>query len=171
MVASVKLTATVDSEQVTHLLLRHEYALEPAALATFLQTRVDPILKARARERFQNEGDEIVGRWAPLATATQEIRSQRGYGPAHPINHRTGALERFITGFKADVEVTPYGAKLEIGNRTPGVELRKKLQTAQTGKKKPFTVPRPVLGIGPRDLELVMTALHFHLVDSIRGGP
>lgn len=45
------------------------------------------------RRRFRDEGPG----WRPLADSTQQERARLGYGPAHPILHRTGSLEDSLT--------------------------------------------------------------------------
>lgn len=138
-------------------------ALNPVAIAGFLGAEVDPYLRGRARDRFAQEGDDAVGGWAPLREATQDIRAQMGYGPAHPINVRTGELERYITGSPNRITVAPWGAALNFPGNPPAGELHDKLLIAQIGGGERNTVPRPVLGLSETDLAWVLTALAFHV--------
>lgn len=46
---------------------------------------------------FATEGSSTGAPWQPLARSTQQQRKRMGFPPAHPILHRTGALERALT--------------------------------------------------------------------------
>lgn len=153
-----------DDRGVAAMLGRLEMALEPASIAAFLGARVDPILKKRAKDRFRSEGDDVSGKWEPLASSTQSIRASQGYGPAHPINIRTGQMEAYITGFRPDITIEPgLGARLDFPGGSPSESVTDKIRVAQQGDAR--TPRRPVLGVNERDLELVMVALAFHIAD------
>lgn len=155
-----------DDRGVVAMLERLEHALEPTSIAAFLGTRVDPILKSRAKSRFRGEGDDVTGAWAPLASATQSIRASQGYGPSHPINVRTGEMEAYITGFRPDITIEPgVGARLDFPGGSPNQSITDKIRVAQQGASHPPTPRRPVLGVNERDLELVMVALAFHIAE------
>lgn len=146
-----------ESLGVLRMLEALDTALNPAAIATFLGAQVVPYLQARATARFASEGDDVVGGWAPLKQATQDIRSQQGYGSAHPINRRTGELERFITEGSGDLQVHPWGASVSLPGRLPDSEMAAKVTRAQVGDDR--TVARPVLGMNERDLAFVLLSL------------
>jgi len=152
-------------EQMLHVL---DTALNPVAIGAFLGGVVGPFLEGRARSRFANEGDDAVGKWAPLQQTTVDIRESQGYGGAHPINHRTGELEEFITGSGNYTTVHPWGATLQFPGASPIGEMEEKVRTAQMGKSAQYkggsdTVPRPVLGLSETDLVYVMSALALHI--------
>lgn len=135
--------------------------LTPPSLALFLSETVDRYLISRISERFNSEGDDAVGKWAPLAPATQKIRASRGYGAAHPINVRTGELRRFVEGASNRlISEDPTGAMLSRPSRASG-RVREKLAGAQQGE---FPAPpRPVLGLSMTDMAFTMTALEAYI--------
>jgi hypothetical protein len=139
-------------------------ALSVTGLAQFLYGMVGPWVKQRAADRFQTEGDDVTGRWAPLQEATVRIRESAGHGGEHPINVRTGELEAYITGGQIGVVSSPGLGVLKYPKDPPKtIALKTKLSTAQRGRTNPSTVPRPVLGLGERDLAQVMVMLAFHV--------
>lgn len=147
-----------DQAGVKEMLRRVEVALSPVGLETFMKQIVEPWLQSRARDRFQDEGDDAVGAWLPLKPATVAIRSQR-WGGEHPINRRTGELENYIT--QSTANVAPLGAGVVLtypGDKATG-ELIKKVETAQVGRIAPSTMPRPVLGMNETDLTVVLGGL------------
>lgn len=147
-----------DSVGVQRTLEHLEAKLSPPGLTTWIEADVDPWLRERAQARFTNEGDDVSGLWLPLSPYTQNIRNQMGYGPDHPINVRTGALEDYITS-AGNVYPTGVGVTLEAPGGTVAPDMAAKLVTAQQGSSFPATPPRPVLGVNERDLEAVMVTL------------
>jgi hypothetical protein len=63
---------------------------------------VDQAFHAIVAQQFASEGEHGGRPWAPLARSTQLSRARRGLGPAHPILHATGDLERSLTSLNAD---------------------------------------------------------------------
>lgn len=169
---SVSLDIRVEDAALELVLARLETGLSGAGIATFLGATVDPYLRDRARARFQAEGDDAVGRWLPLASATQEIRQSQGYGPAHPINHRTGELERYITDSPNALTITPVGASLDLPGKPATGELQRKVRVAQQGDPggsgQGATPPRPVMGVSEKDIIFVQSALSIYLGEMIR---
>lgn len=153
---------------VQNMLEQLDSALSPVGLAAFLHGSVEPWIQQRAANRFANEGDDVSGKWAPLAEATIEIREHAGFGGSHPINKRTGELEEYITQGSFDIQALPTMATLKYPKDPPkSGHLREKVKTAQKGKASPSTVARPVLGMNERDLTHVLTTLAFFIQ---RGG-
>lgn len=167
----------VDKKDVDRHMRAIEDSLRGNSMMLFHQLATQQILRNRARERFAKEGDAVSGRWARLLDSTQDIREHAGYGPAHPINKRTGELENYITN--GNNQFT-YGADFANffmpgrGSRT----ARAKLATAQGGRPaggpmpdgwggtKPSpspTVPRPVIGMDAVDLAHVVAAFPIWL--------
>lgn len=156
-----------EDAEVEALLSRLDVLLSPAALAEFfLGGLVEPYLLSRIENRFDEEGDDVTGGWAPLKEATQAIRASQGYGAAHPINKRTGEMYNHLMhgGNKTPM---PFGASMEIPDREPYGDLYDKIVTAQMGKER--TVPRPVLGMNITDLSVVLMELERYLVKGSKG--
>lgn len=63
---------------------------------------VDDVFHAIVRQQFATEGQHGGNTWPALARRTQLERRSLGYGPAHPILRRTGALERSLTTINSD---------------------------------------------------------------------
>jgi hypothetical protein len=152
-----------DSSGVQAMLNHLDTALNPVAVAGFLGATVDPYLRMRMSDRFRKEGDDVVGKWTPLAQVTQDIRQKQGFGSAHPINRRTGRLEDFIVGSPNQLTIHSLGATLTLPGNKPLGEMKDKVETAQKGRLRPHTLPRPVLGMNERDLAFVLTALAFYV--------
>jgi hypothetical protein len=164
----------VQSENVEERLQRMETGFSASAWAAFLFGVVGPYLQQRAEQRFQTQGDEAVGgKWLPHHPATAHFRTSQGF-PEGPINHRTGELERYITGGQgAAIPVGPT-ALLTFPDPSIGLgeDLYEKLRTAQKGKPKPKTPPRPVLGLGGQDAIFVVASMAFYAQKVVDGmGP
>lgn len=152
----------VDSHDLERTLAVLQSRLSSPGLSMFLQGAVAPWLKQRAEERFAGEGDDVSGPWLPLAESTQDIRSRGdwGVGASHPINVRTGDLERWITEGGSTILPWAHGAMMIYPeSSSPDPVLATKIKTAQAGKSRPKTPPRPVLGVNERDLAYVMGSL------------
>jgi hypothetical protein len=167
-VADVEISG--DSRAVDLMMAGLTRAFGPAAITyNLLQDRVYPILEERATERFQEEGDEVVGKWSPLKPYTQEQRAKGGFGPAGPINVRTGALKAHVLERPPDVVPNTLGGTLWFPKRGGAGKSLKKVQTAQMGDPKTRTVPRPVLGVGLQDMELILIAVGVHIAQNQHG--
>lgn len=142
---------------------------EAAITYNFLQDRVYPILEERAERRFASEGDEMTGKWSPLTPFTQEMRAQGGFGPAGPINVRTGAMKRHILQREPEAIPMPTGGTLYFPKRGGAGKTLQKMRTAQQGEKKSGTPPRPVVGVSVRDMELILVALAAHIAQNQNG--
>jgi hypothetical protein len=163
----IDIDITGDAQYVNKMIAHLEMKLGPQGLNAFLSMTIFPYLLNRAKERFQNEGDDVVGKWTPLAPATEVIRQSMGLGGAHPINVRTGELERYITQGSATAAVQSYpgGSVLQHPASKPQGKLKNKVQVAQRGDPK-FArgVPaRPVLGMNESDFGFTMAALAFYV--------
>jgi hypothetical protein len=133
-------------------------------LRFFLADEVDPYLQDRIDQRFINEGDDAVGKWLPLSTATEAIRQASGFGGAHPINERYGDMHNFLTGEHGEATAFAGGAELVFPG--PGVDPLNatKIETAQIGKAFPPTPPRPVVALSPVDEEDVLNDLTDYIL-------
>jgi hypothetical protein len=167
-VAFLDIELISDTAGVTAMLAYLDRVLSPGGMGAFLGLNIGPYLQSRARDRFQSEGDDVTGPWAPLASSTEEVRARQQVGPAHPINRRTGELERYITDGQFRVVAHSLGATLTFPGTTPARQsIRQKMEVAQQGRISPPTVARPVLGMNERDLAYVVATLAFFIE---RGG-
>lgn len=160
---SVRIIIDVDSENVEQMLARTTLALSTVGMYAFLHGVVTPWLKKRAEDRFAAEGDDVSGMWAPLEAYTQQVRSAGGYGAEHPINRRTGELERYITQGGGDVISAGGFSQLTFPGDAPTGREATKVATAQIGATYPSTPARPVLGVNEVDLSFVLAALATHV--------
>lgn len=161
--AGISISIWGDDAGVQGMLHLLDTSLNPVAIAGFLGATVDPYLRTRARNRFRDEGDDAVGSWAPLKESTQDIRAQSDYGAAHPINVRTGELERYILDSPNRLTIAPWGSALTLPGTPPAGVLKDKVSIAQIGGGEYNTRPRPVLGLSETDLGFVLTELAFYI--------
>lgn len=161
--ALVDLDIDVQEGDVERMLEAVNTFLSPFALMGFLSSTVSPYIRKRAKDRFRTEGDEVSGKWAALRPATQDFRenSNLPISPKHPINRRTDDLFDYVTNSPDAVTALPgIGAQLTYPGKTPtNPWVTEKVKTAQKGKARPKTVPRPVLGVGMNDLVYVVGAI------------
>lgn len=159
------LEVTIDTVDLEATLVRMETSLSPIGLSIFLIGGVLPWVKERAQARFTDEGDDVSGKWAPLETSTQEFRTNGpwGVGASSPINKRSGDLEDYITKSNATLATGADSAYMVYPDRAPTGALDEKVRTAQSGKDKPKTPPRPVLGLNETDLAYTMQILQFYV--------
>ena len=160
----------IDTSDVQEVLESLDTAHSPEALAAFMAGTIGPYLQERARLRFAKEGDDVSGPWAPLSATTQAFRESGGFPPDHPINHRTGRLEYYITGTPAGATPTSSGgAMLTFPGTPPTGETARKVATAQYGRANPRTPARPVLGINEGDVAFTTMALHHYIETAAQG--
>lgn len=177
MTAFIDVQITGDERQVMGMLNSLHAAMAPQAIAQFLSVIILPYLRQRIRERFQSEGDEATGPWASLAEATREVRASGiasgayfGITPSHPINVRTGSMERYLTQVNSVPVITSESVTLNFPGRQIPMrdQLRTKIERAQTGDAR--TPARPVLGLSERDLFFTVGALAQHIATFARLG-
>lgn len=137
--------------------------MSPAGATAFLGTQVGPYLRRRAGERFEHEGDDVVGKWAPLRPATVVMREASNYPVAgdHPINHLSGELENWVVDGGWNAYPDTFGASMTYPGTRPSGLLAKKVKTAQSGDRASNTVARPVLGVNEADMLWMLTAYKF----------
>lgn len=152
------LHTTVEAQDVYDALDNLATLLSPSGLIAFLGGHVGPYLSRRAEDRFASEGDDVTGPWKPLSEATIRLRAEQGFA-AGPINHRTGELEDWVVDGGWFAYPVGEGATLRFPGQNPTGELRSKVQTAQGGRAKPMTDPRPVLGVNEVDLLFMQSSL------------
>lgn len=157
------LDVTIETSDLEATLTRLETSISPMGLSIFLIGGVLPWVKQRAQERFANEGDDVSGKWAPLEPSTQEFRANGpwGVGPSSPINRRSGDLEEYITKSNSTIIAAVDSAVMVYPDAAPTGPLKEKVETAQSGKAKPKTTARPVLGLSEVDMVYTMQSLQF----------
>lgn len=166
--ANALLQFYIDEDTATSKITSLERMLSGPSLLAFMKAQVEPYLIKRARLRFANEGDEVVGAWAPLTAATQRYRSDQGFGADHPINIRTGELFGFITRGANEFTSNPKSATIFMPGRGGGAYLRQKVRTAQQGKpSNPKTPARPVLALGANDLIHTLERLALYITEGV----
>lgn len=155
----------VGSRRSVEKMLDHlDSALSPIGMQVFMNGRIGPWLRERAKARFRDEGDDAVGRWKALSEPTQEWREGYGFGPSHPINRRTGELEEYVTNAPSRVTTSQGFALLTWPGEPPGNPITsKKFATAQQGSDRPLTDRRPVVALGESDLIHTLSQLAFHV--------
>lgn len=155
---AVQFDVEVDDSDVQRMLARFDAVLVPTNLALFLRHVADPWFTGRAISRFRNEGDDVSGAWAPLKPYTVEQRESAGFPGEHPINHRTGEMERYIAQGSRTFMLGAQQATMRMPGRG-NATFNKKLAVAQRGAAFPRTVARPVIGMNERDLGVMLFAL------------
>lgn len=153
----------IDSHDLQHDLDALIMLMSPAGAEAFLGTTVGPYIRRRAGERFANEGDDVVGKWAPLRPATVAMRQASNWavGGDHPINHLSGEMERWVVDGGWDAYPDSFGATMRYPGSVPTGNLAKKVKTAQSGDPASRTVARPVLGVNEADMLWMVTAYAF----------
>jgi len=151
------------ADEALQKLLIMQMRLGPVQMPHFMRTMVGEYLQARVDQRFEGEGDDVVGLWFQLRNSTRAIRSRQGFGAAHPINRRTGKLHDWVRTYKVNNSTLTMPG-------TPGdAQLKSKLKVAQVGGY-PTTQgdrlgpsmpapPRPVIGLGWNDAAAIVTGL------------
>lgn len=161
------MTDSVNSAQVDELLDNMELALSPAAFIAFLAGEVEPLFQEIARENFDAEGTRNDP-WPELAYNTQRRRQELGFGPAHPINIRTGHLEDYILSNGVITELEG-GAEWVWPRPTSDAELSKKFKTAQRGDGRSNTPERPIVEASEQDFLTVITLLEDQIISHLTG--
>lgn len=169
--SSVDVVITGNAAGILAMLNKIDSAFSPVGMARFMNTRVVPELRERARGRFAQEGDDASGKWAPLSPATVSIRQAGidsghfvGITASHPINVRTGDMEEYITQGSGDITHEGIGnISLHYPSRSlPSKKsIADKVRRAQVGDTR--TAKRPVLAVSETDLSFVVSNLAFHI--------
>lgn len=162
----------VDSSDVFVMLLALENALGPESMRRFLEGVMVRRIQERAQARFASEGgDDAVDPWEQLHPVTVEMREWQGFPGEHPINRRTGEMERYITNnYGRSVAGVGMAEMTYPGNPPGNRELAKKVYTAQAGwvDAQGRTNPRPVLAWGSSDLVFAVNALEAWILARVQ---
>lgn len=162
----IDIQITGDSRDVEMRLMGMQRAFESERVAAWLVAAVDPYLRAKIDYSFGKETDPEGEPWLPLSPATVAIRQGKHFSGQHPINVRTGQMKRHLLDTPPRIAITTLGATMWSPGDTGSPETAKKVKTAQLGGQTPEgrNVPaRPVLGVGPEDLETILIYLAIHI--------
>jgi len=182
----VDMTIMVDEHEVQAALQALWWAVSGSSLRRFHIVATSPMLRERARERFQNEGDSAVGSWQELTESRQDIREHAGFPRDHPINHATGELENFILNSPDDITWGAGWAAFYLPRNTRSPRLVGKMVTAQQGRpaghhmpvgwgpgngvkypKSVATPARPVVGLDMTDMAHLIGALEIFIAGEV----
>ncbi len=153
-----------EMEDVYRMFSMIEFRLSAPMAMFFLAHTMEPWLRDRAEARFDAEGDDAAGRWQALHPTTEHFRQSQGFPASHPINHRTGELERYITQEPGRTAGVAGGVQLTFPGTPPGSKwLTQKLETAQRGRSYPSTPARPVLAVSWADMNFYMSVLAHYI--------
>ena len=171
----MRIDIDIQADDVFHILDRLDTAFSPEGMSRFMATQALPHLRARAKGRFEGEGDDASGKWAPLKDSTVSIRAsgiRTGLWPDilpdHPINQRTGIMHDYIVKGRAEIMTTDASTTMFFpGRRPPTPQLMKKVQRAQQGDRR--TQPRPVLAISQVDVNELSVRLAYFIGRVVTG--
>lgn len=161
---SFVITFELDKQYLDTLVTELDQRLDALGLVAWLDRVVSPYIRARIGIRFAGEGDDVSGSWNPLTVATQQIRMNQGFGPG-PINRRYGQLYDFLMNSPGISVAAGFGAELTHPGPTGDWRTKVKLQTAQSGKSRPKTPARPVIGLNNNDYLFISSELTAYLIE------
>jgi len=163
-VSDITIGIDVNSADTDAVCARLIALLSPPGLEEFMHVGPDQILHERIAQRFDNEGDDVVGQWAQLRPSTVAIRTAKGFDGAHPINRRTGEMYDFLME-PGRVGSDKGGTALQIPGRAASGELFDKIKTAQVGRRTPpVTGRRRVLGMNEKDAEAILERFNTWII-------
>lgn len=164
---SFVVTITVDKDNVGHIFSTLSGNLMGGSISVWLRDEVDVYLRRRMEQRFTGEGDDVVGKWLPLASATEKIRAAKHFPPAHPINERTHYMRDWLTGYDGQIQATGVDVTLTQPGQVAAPLTQQKINTAQHGKSYPQTPPRPVIGVNSADSDWIQNSLVHYMFSGI----
>jgi hypothetical protein len=162
----ISVKVDVDDSLVQNAMRLLDGILGGPSLGLYLKTGGAQVLQNRASARFDNEGDDASGPWAPLSPVTQRIRRSLGYGPSSPINVRTGKMKEWILSDSGIHTNTASAATMVWPGPTPTNVISRKFATAQTGERS--SAIRPVVAANAVDLDLLLNGV-AHWVTELAG--
>lgn len=160
-----------DSRDVARRLMGMDRAFQADRMAAWLVTGVDPLLRQNTDRNFGSESFDGEP-WQSLKPYTVSERERHGFPGEHPINVRTGQMKRHLLDDPPRIAVQTLGATLWSPGDEGSGTTAKKVKIAQMGGTTPegHHVPaRPVLGVGPEDLEAVLISLAIHIASHQSG--
>lgn len=156
----------VDSVEARRALERGEEAVSSTFFIAFLRTKVVNYLKMRVESRFRAEGDDASGKWLPLQASTVKIRQSEGFPGAHPINVRTGDMQRVTHDSNGEIFDEGYSSTLVWPGEIDSGAIADKYRVAQAGGRQEGrrdTPPRPIVALGERDVRDILSMLDVEL--------
>jgi hypothetical protein len=176
LLPQVRVEVDVDPFYTELMVQRVMEVLSGPNLENFLQTQAFPHFQDEIVQRFAHQGDRKSGHWPDLSDATQNIRSQEGFGPDWPVNIRTEEMFNEVTE-SADFSAGMASAEMMLPGRGLHGPVVEKLATAQLGKSGNKmsanfgpTPPRPVLAVDETDLEVLLERLNGFIITGVVGG-
>jgi hypothetical protein len=170
---SPSISTSIDSKQTDRLIEKIWTAVSPVSLEAWLQGPGHQHFEDEIVNRFAYQGDRQTGQWPDLSEATQNIRSQQGFGSDWPVNIRTEEMFSTLT-HDADFFMGEGSAEMNLpGDVSSGVA--KKIKTAQEGSNNnPIpgfgpTPPRPVLAADEGDLAALLVSLNGWIIAAVAG--
>lgn len=164
---SFVLTFELEKQYLDMLVQELDQRLDAGDLASWLRNVVSPFIRARIGVRFSGEGDDVSGSWHPLTVVTQQIRANKGFPASGPINQRYGQLYSFLMSAPGIATMAGDGALLIHPGPAPDWRTEVKLKTAQSGKGRPSTPARQVIGLNNNDYMFISSELTAYLMDGI----
>lgn len=174
--ALIDFAITGDDSDVSAMLGALDSCFSVQGMTDFMFNDAAPWLRERGRQRFESEGDDAVGMWAPLKPVTQDIRRWginagywSGIAPDHPINQRSHAMYDFVVRGRGEMVFSPGLTSFHFpGRRVPNkLGMDKKVRRAQFGDGR--TPRRPVLGMSQVDAMEIITQLSYFVVNRVSG--
>ncbi len=175
--ADTRMSIVMDAsgtEQVVEMIIDR---VSGQSLYRYLEGPVHGFFKSQISMNFAGEGSPAGGRWMSLSSATQDIRSQLGYDPSHPVNQRTGDLFEVLTK-EADFNFGGDNAEMSLpGKAGQAFPVREKIKTAQMGRsaeENPIpefggTPARPIFGITTFGAERILAGLSDWIMHDLAG--
>lgn len=159
----------IDVAPVLGAIDRLRLTLTPTSLERFLLLVAHPYLVERIEDRFEAKGDDVSGKWEPLAPSTMMIRILQGYSPT-PTNIRSGAMFDALRQAR-NVRPMATGAEISMGHAAVSdTKTKQKIKVAQQGGTAPNagrdTPARPVIGMNARDLGVMSTSFEKWLKET-----
>lgn len=168
-VASGMFTITLDDARVMEQLDIIEAVLSEASIENFLSKVAIPYIQDRMDNRFDGEGDDVVGRWQQLAPSTVSIRAAAGFPGDHPINYRTGEMLDYLDTNEGELSTGPGDVRITYPGGAMSVEIQQKMMTAQFGRDTPRTPKRPILGMNQIDAADLTDDLSMYIIGGLVG--
>lgn len=154
----------VDITPARQVLAGVQRNISAGGLWGFAKQVAEPRFASQAAQRFDAGGDSASGRWAPLAEATVEIRTNLGFLPIR-INERTGMLRNWLTNPNSILAADALGMTMTYPGQPSALLMRRLRQAAGRGRGP----ARPVIAYGASDVAYILRSLEsWAMVGSAR---
>ena len=125
--------------------------------------QIDEVLRAIVRLQASSEGGRGGAPWQPLAKRTQDERRRLGYGPAHMMLQRTGALVRSLTSLTGDTITVHEAQYYAFGSADP------KFKYHQSNQPRARLPRRALLQLTADDKNDVVRPIRVYLREGLSG--